>query len=94
MRAASLDHFFDDRPKVAILLLETLLILGEEAVKIVKKHPVEDSPLRMSGTIDSCHSRGLKSRNGPIVFEKRESLKRQKLACRPPGPGAQGVNFR
>ena len=61
----TLDHLLDDRAEEAILLLETALILGQETIKVVKKHPVEDSPLRMSGTINSCHSRSFSSRNRP-----------------------------
>ena len=56
--------FLDDRPEEALFLLETSLILGQEPVEIMKKHPVEDGPLRISRTIDSRHGGRMASRNG------------------------------
>jgi len=53
----ALDHLLDDGPEETVLLLETSLILGQELVKIMEHHPVEHGTFRMSGTIDSCHSR-------------------------------------
>ena len=53
----TLDDFFDDRPEIAVLFLEAALILGQELVKIMEHHPVEHGTFRMSGTIDSGHSR-------------------------------------
>ncbi|GEM_PF-2616922 len=52
-----LDDFLDDRTEVTVLLLEAAIILGPELVKIMEHHPVEHGTFRMSGTIDSCHSR-------------------------------------
>jgi hypothetical protein len=60
-----LNHLLDDRSEEAVLLLETSLVLCQEPVKIVKKHPVENGPFRMSRTIDSCHSKDKDSGNTP-----------------------------
>jgi hypothetical protein len=46
-------HFFDDPTEEAIFLLEAALILGQERVEVMKKHPVEDGPLGMKRAIDS-----------------------------------------
>jgi hypothetical protein len=56
----------DDRPEIAVGLLETLLILRDETLEMMEKHPVEDGPRRMSGTIDSRHSRRKAPRNEPM----------------------------
>jgi hypothetical protein len=58
-------HLFDDWPEIAVLLLGTVLILAQETIKVMKKHPVKDGPLRMSRTIHSRHSGRKASRNGP-----------------------------
>jgi len=47
----------DDRPEEAILPLESALIFGKEPVEVMEQHPVERSPLGMSRTVDSGHSR-------------------------------------
>ena len=49
----ALDDLLDDRPEEAIPLLEASLVFRQETTEVMKKHPVEDSPLGMSGTIDS-----------------------------------------
>jgi hypothetical protein len=41
------------------------LMLRVKPLEIMKQHPIEDAPLRMSRTIDSRHSRRIASRNGP-----------------------------
>ena len=61
----ALYDLLDDQPKKVILPLETSLILGHEPVEMMKKHPVKNGPLRMSGTIESRHSGRMASRNGP-----------------------------
>jgi hypothetical protein len=66
----AVDDFLDDRPEKTIFLLEAALILGQKPVEVMEKHPVEDSAFRMTGTIDSCHIRSSKSRNGPIPSGK------------------------
>ncbi len=58
-------YLLDNGAEEAVLFLEAMLILREEAVEVMKKHPVEGSPLRMSGTINSGHSRSFSSRNRP-----------------------------
>jgi len=61
----ALHDLINDRPEEAVLSLETALILREEAVEVMKRHPVEGSPLRMSGAVGSGHSGTLDSRDGP-----------------------------
>jgi len=56
------------KPEKTVLPLETTLILNQEPVEMMEKHPVEDGPLRMPRTIHSRHSRGKASRNGPISW--------------------------
>jgi len=46
------------------------LVLCQDPVEMMEKHPVEDGPLRMSGKVDSCHDRRQESRNGPIPSGK------------------------
>jgi hypothetical protein len=53
----ALDDFLDDGPEEAILLLETALIFGQELLKVMEQYPVEHGAFRMTGTIDSGHSR-------------------------------------
>ena len=62
----ALDHLLDDRSKKAVLFLETALIVRQEAVKIVKEHPVQDGAFRISRTIHSGHDGRMASRNGPV----------------------------
>jgi hypothetical protein len=50
---------------IAVLPLETGLILSQEPVEMMRQHPVKDRPLRMSRAIDSRHSTRKASRNGP-----------------------------
>ena len=54
----ALDHILDDGSEEAVLSLETGLIFGQELVKVMEEHPVEHGAFRMSGTVNSCHSRG------------------------------------
>jgi hypothetical protein len=61
----ALDDFLDDRPEKTIFLLEAALILGQEPVEVMKKHPVEDGPLGMTRAVDSWHDRSHSSRNRP-----------------------------
>ncbi len=61
----ALHYLLDNGAEEAVLSLKAMLILCEEAVEVMKKHPVEDSALRMSGTIYSGHIRSFSSRNGP-----------------------------
>jgi hypothetical protein len=63
-----LDHLLNDRSEKAVLPLETVFIFGLEPLEMMEKHPVENGPLRMAGTIDSRHSRRMVSRNGPTLW--------------------------
>jgi len=60
-----LDDVLDDRTEIAVRLLETLLVLRDEALKMMEQHPVENGPLRMTRTIDARHIQDKRSRNGP-----------------------------
>lgn len=64
----ALDDFFDDGPEGAVLLLEARRILGQEAVEVMKDHPVEDGPLGITGAINPCHSKesSIKKRANPL----------------------------
>jgi len=74
----ALDHLLDDRAEETILLLEPALVFRQEAVEVMEQHPIEDSPLGMSRTVNSCHSRSFSSRNGPA---------RSTPGLCPPAPG-------
>jgi hypothetical protein len=60
-----LNNFLNDWTKIAVLSLEAILIFCNKFVKIVKQHPVEHSPLRMTLTVYPCHGSRDDSRNGP-----------------------------
>jgi hypothetical protein len=75
---AALHDLLDNWAEEAVLLLEAALILGQEPVEIMEQHPIEDSPLGTSRTINSCHSRSFSSRNRPAG---------SKYARRPYSPG-------
>jgi len=49
----ALHDFLDDRPEITVVPLETALILGQEALEMGEKHPVENGSLRSARTIDS-----------------------------------------
>jgi len=40
-------------PEVAVLPLESALILGEEPVEVMEQHPVEDGLLGLTRAVDS-----------------------------------------
>jgi len=44
----ALNDLLDDRPEEAVLSLEAALVLGQEALKMMEQHPVENRALRMS----------------------------------------------
>lgn len=64
----ALHHFFDDGTEEAVLSLETGLIFGQELFKVMEEHPVEHGAFRMSGTVNSCHSKesSIKKRANPL----------------------------
>jgi hypothetical protein len=45
-----------DRGPQTVLLLETLLVLRDEALERMEKHPVENGAFRMARTGDSRHN--------------------------------------
>jgi len=61
----ALHDLLNDRAEVAVLLLETALILRYEPLEMMEQYPAKDRPLRMSRTIDSRYSGRMASRNGP-----------------------------
>jgi hypothetical protein len=54
----------DDRPEIAVGLLETL-VFRDESLEMMEEHPVEDRAFRMARAIDSRHIRESRSRNAP-----------------------------
>jgi hypothetical protein len=60
-----LHDVLDDRPEIAVGLLETLLVFRDEALEMMEKHLVKDGPLRMTRAIDSRNGGRKASRNGP-----------------------------
>jgi hypothetical protein len=49
----ALDNLLDDRPEVPVFPLEAALVFDEEPIEVMEQHPVEDSPFRMSRTVNS-----------------------------------------
>jgi hypothetical protein len=49
------DDILDDRPEIPIFPLKSALVFRDELLEMMKKHPVEDGPLRMTRAIDSRH---------------------------------------
>jgi hypothetical protein len=49
----ALNDLLDDWSEIPVLLLKATLILGQEPIEMMEKHPIEDGPFRMSGTIAS-----------------------------------------
>jgi hypothetical protein len=43
-------------------MLKAALVFGQEALEVIKEHPIENGALGLAGTIDTCHSRSDKSR--------------------------------
>jgi len=64
----ALDHLLDDGPEEAMLLLKPGLIFLKELLKVMEEHPVEHGALRMSRTVNCCHSREscIKKRANPL----------------------------
>jgi len=61
----ALYHFLDDRSEKTVLSLEPGLIFLKERVKVMEEHPEEHGAFRMSGTVNSCHSKNIDSGNRP-----------------------------
>jgi len=62
----ALDDLLNDRTEIAIRLLEKLLILRQEAPKMMEQHPVENGAFRMTRAIDS-RLNGEISRNSDVA---------------------------
>jgi hypothetical protein len=82
----ALDDLLDDGAQIAVGLLETLLVLRQEALKMMEQHPVENGPLRTARTIDARHIGNKESRNAP-VFENQESAISPRQKGKSPSPG-------
>jgi len=67
----ALYHLPYDGPKEAALLLESALILRQEALEMMKQQPGEDRAHRMERTIDSRHIWSEQSRNAPGTLLRR-----------------------
>jgi len=61
----ALHHLFDNRPEESVFPLKAAFILGQELVKIMEEHPIEDGALGMTGAVDSWHSRQEYPENRP-----------------------------
>ena len=60
-----LNNILDDWTEIPVLLLETILILSKELLKIIKEHSIENRVFRMTLTVDPYHGSRDDSRNGP-----------------------------
>jgi len=60
-----IDHLFDDRTEKAVFPFKTLFIFRQEALKMMKKHPVKNSLLWMTRTVEPGHIGTEESRNAP-----------------------------
>jgi len=69
-----LHHLLHNRAKIAVLALKAGLILQEELLKIMEKDSVENSPLRMTLTVNPCHGRDEDSKSGPIQRRMTQRL--------------------
>jgi len=91
----ALDHLLDNGPEEAILLLKANFIIGQEPVEVMEQHPIKDSPLGMSRTINPCHSRSFSSGNGPSSWIRpRLPEKMAKIPTRKPKSKPESVNRR
>jgi len=83
----------ENRPEEAVLLLEAMLILREEAVEVMEDHPIEDRALGMSGTIDSGHDGRMASRNGPSSRSRLDAPEKTgKAPVWRAKPGQESIN--
>jgi hypothetical protein len=51
----------DDGTEIPVLLLETILMLSQKRLEIMKKHPVKHCEFRMTLSVDPFHGRGVYS---------------------------------
>jgi hypothetical protein len=45
--------YFDDRPEISVVPLETALIFRDEPLEMMEKHPVKNGAFRMTRALDS-----------------------------------------
>jgi hypothetical protein len=74
-----LNNILDDWTEIPVLLLETILILSKELLKIIKEHSIENRVFRMTLTVDPCQGSRDDSRNGPGSKKSLKDLIR--LGC-------------
>jgi hypothetical protein len=67
----ALDDILDDRPEMAVLLLEAAFVDSQEPVEMMKQHPIEGRALRMARAVDSRHTGRADSRNVPRLPRER-----------------------
>jgi len=83
----ALHYLLDDGSEEAGLSLKTGLIFSQELVKVMEEHTVEHGAFRMSGAIDSCHSKELSIKKcaNPqrkrIIAEMKGVSRRSSGAC-------------
>jgi hypothetical protein len=87
----ALDDFSDDRPEISVFPLEAPLVLDEEEVEVMEKHPVQDGALRMSRTVDSRHIGKGDSKSMPGMAEAKPRLYQPCLGVRDLGQAGIGV---
>jgi len=85
-------HLLDDRPQKTIFLLEAALILGQEPVEVMKKHPVEDGPLGMTRAVDSCMAGAIHQETDQIAQSKLSAHIRLEEAAQETTSFIQRVN--
>ena len=69
----TLHDLLDDKPEVAIFLLEAALILSQKLVEVMKQHPIEHRALRMTRTVDSWHRGKNDAENEPGISRNLKS---------------------
>jgi len=60
-----LNNILDNRPEIAVLLLETIIIFPKEPLKGIKEHTIKNRVFRMSLPVDTCHGSRDVSGNRP-----------------------------
>jgi hypothetical protein len=68
-----------NRSMNSLLLLEAAVVLCQEPLEMIEWYPVEDGPLRMTGTIDSRHVGKDEARIGPGSGSRLKVQNRQEL---------------
>jgi hypothetical protein len=51
------EYLLDDRPEIAMLPFETILIFSKEPLEIIKEHPIKNRVFWMALVVNPCHGR-------------------------------------